>query len=355
MSTFLTNLWKKIKVLAKHPFFGFLLAGAVMLLINLLEKNGIIEVSVARAFGSTMIYYIIALGFSLLLGYTGLASLGTSAFIGIGAYTAAYFSKTLNLSLGLALITSLAIAVILGIIVGFISLRIEGMYLAIITLGLAEIINQVFLKADNITGGFSGIGVPSIQLFNMTISHREFYYVIIFAMLLAMVITYNIINSPTGRAMLAIKNSTSAAQAMGISVLKYRLLAFVLSTVYATVGGLLYFGYWLYSEPGSWNLALSINILVIVVIGGSKSIWGVFLGSFVVFGLDYSVYKQIPFFQQYPAASYVVSGLLIILVVMFYPGGMVRLFGDLKKLIVKTVQTVKRKCSIAKYGEERKS
>lgn len=343
----------KLVALIKHPFFGFLLAGALMLLVNLLEKNGVIGVSVSRAFGSTMIYYIIALGFSLLLGYTGLASLGTSAFIGIGAYTAAYFSATLELPLGLALITSLVIALILGLIVGFISLRIEGMYLAIITLGLAEIINQVFLKADSITGGFSGIGVPSITFLGQVITHREFYYVIIFAMIIAMYITYNIINSPTGRAMLAIKNSTSAAQAMGVSVLKYRLLAFVLSSIYATVGGLLYFGYWLYSEPGSWNLALSINILVIVVIGGAKSIWGVFMGAFIVFGLDLAVFKQIPFFQQYPAASYVFSGILIILVVMFYPGGMVRLIEDLKRWITKGFKAIRRKIQIAKYGEEK--
>jgi branched-chain amino acid transport system permease protein len=354
MKNQLLTIGKKFAILVKHPFFGFLAAGALLLMVNLLERNGLVEVAVARAFGSTMIYFIISLGFSLLLGYTGLASLGTSAFIGIGAYTAAYFSATLELPLGLALITSLVIAVILGIIVGFISLRIEGMYLAIITLGLAEIINQVFLKADAITGGFSGIGVPSIQFFTFTISHREFYYVIIFTMIVAMIITYNIINSPTGRAMLAIKNSTSAAQAMGISVLKYRLLAFVLSTIYATVGGFLYFGYWLFSEPNSWNLALSINILVIVVIGGSKSIWGVLLGAFVVYGLDYSVYKQIPFFQQYPAASYVFSGLLIILVVMFYPGGIIRLIGDLKKLFIRSFESLKRKVSMAKYGEERK-
>jgi branched-chain amino acid transport system permease protein len=153
---------------------------------------------------------------------------------------------------------------------------------------------------------------------------------VVAVLVVSMILFLNIVNSPTGRAMLSIKNSTSAAQAMGISVLKYRLLAFVLATIMAVIGGMLYMPYFEYTEPGIFNLAISLNILAAVIVGGSKSIWGVTLGTFVIFGLRDIVLKQIPFFRTNGNAVYFFTGALVILIVMYYPGGLVKLFTDLK-------------------------
>ncbi len=338
--------------LVAHPYFGFILAGFLLMMVQVLEYQGVIGVTYARAFGLTIIYFIVSLGFSLLLGYAGLASLGTSGFIGLGAYITGYVLGTLNLPLFTALLLTLAIAVVIGTIVGFISLRIEGMYLAIITLGLSEILNEVFKNAVNLTGGVNGLRITQLTMFNTLITHREFYFVLVFVMVLAMILTINIISSPTGRAMLAMKNSTSAAMAMGISILKYRLLAFVIATIYAAVGGLLYFGYWLTSNPETWSISLSLSILAAVIVGGAKSIWGVLAGTFLMFGIDLAVFKQMDFFQKYQDVPYLFSGLLIILVVMFYPGGLSKLGIDIKQFFKKTFKKVKNSYRTWRYGED---
>ena len=132
------NIRKNWQNISHHPYFGFAIIVALMFLVQLLRLMGV------NAFGSTMIFTIVALGFSILLGYGGLASLGTAGFVGLGAYALVYFTNTTPLPILLTVIIIVLAAIILGTIVGFISLRIEGMYLAIITLGLSEILNELF-------------------------------------------------------------------------------------------------------------------------------------------------------------------------------------------------------------------
>jgi branched-chain amino acid transport system permease protein len=342
----------QVKSILKHPYSGFIIAGLVFLLIQVLYFNGLIGISMARAFGLTMIYSIVALGFSILLGYAGLASLGTAGFIGLGTYFLGYFTNAWHLPFGLSLLVSIIGAVILGAIVGFISLRIEGMYLAIITLGLSEILSEVFKRATTFTNGTNGLTLKYFALFMQIFTREMVYQFIIFVFIIMMILTYNIIKSPTGRAMLAIKNSDSAAQAMGINILKYRLLAFVLSTVYAVIGGILYMGYWEFSVPTSWSLALSLNILAAVIVGGSRSIYGIILGVFMIFGLNQAFLQQISFFQQHPDITLIFNGLLIIVVVMFYPGGLIRLLQSLKYRLVNFSKKLIKKWKEYRYGTD---
>jgi len=178
------------------------------------------------------------------------------------------------------------------------------------------------------------------------------YYLIVIVLALTMYFLSNIIKSPTGRAMLAMKNSTSAAQAMGISLLKFRLLAFVLATFVAGLGGTLYFLNKLVSHPSTWGLALSLNILAAVVIGGMKSMYGVFIGTFIVFGLNDLFLKGLPFFANYPSAYFIINGTLIILIVMFYPGGIVRLFIDFKNFVQKYMKKLIKLWKEYRYGKD---
>lgn len=346
--------WNKIK---NHPYFGFVILTALMLLIQLLRVIGIeIPITVLRAFGYTMIYIIIALGFSILLGYAGLASLGTAGFVGIGTYIIGYMSNQLNSSAVVILIVSLLGAILIGAIVGFISLRIEGMYLAIITLGLSEILNEVFKNAVDYTNGTNGLSMSEIYLFGnpIVLNHNVVFIVVALAMLFIMIITLNLMKSPTGRAMLAMRNSQSAAQAMGVSIFRYRLLAFITSTVYALLGGVFYMTYIGFSIPTTWSLGFSLNILAAVIVGGSQSIWGIVLGTFMIFGLNLAVLQQIPFFVANPAISVVFNGLLIILVIMFYPGGLIRLFKSIGLKIRERIKLQKQKRREYKYGKDPK-
>ena len=335
------KILQNFKKFSKHPLFGIFIGAFLMVMLQVLGKTGLVQPSVVDSLANIWIFMIVGLGFTLLLGYAGLASLGTAGFIGIGSYVIAFFLGKLGLPFFLVFLFGILIALVVGTIVGFISLRIEGMYLAIITLGLSEILVEFFKFATKITNGLEGFQLERFEILGHLMLEHEIYYIIVFILILTMIGVVNLVSSPTGRAMLSIKNSTSAAQAMGISILKYRLMTFVLSTVLAVVGGMLYMMYMRSTEPGIWNIGLSLNILVAIVIGGAKSIWGVGLGTFFIFAFDDIVLKNIPFFIKYGNATYIINGVLIILVVMFYPGGIVKLFNDIIRYIKTTAKNIK--------------
>lgn len=324
---------------AKHPYFGIVIVVFVFFMLQILGIAGFVKPSTINLVTPVLIYYIVSLGFLLLLGYAGLASLGTAGFIGLNAYVIAHVTGNLGLPSELAIVLGIVISLLLGSIIGFISLRIQGLYLAIITLGISEILLELFKNLTEITGGQSGYTLFKLVFLGMEFkqSDRFFvsYYIIVIVMGLFMLFVVNLINSATGRAMLAMKNSPSAAQAMGVSILKYRLIAFILATFTAGFGGILYFMNKLVSHPSSWGIALSLNILATVVIGGMKNIYGVLFGAFIVFGVNDLFLKELPFFENYPSAYLIINGALIIAVVMFYPGGLVRFFNDLITLVKK--------------------
>ena len=112
---------------------------------------------------------------------------------------------------------------------------------------------------------------------------------------------------------------------MGISILKYRLLAFILSTITALVGGILYVAIDAYTEPNLWTLAISLNILAAIILGGSKSMWGVLIGMFIIFGLRDVVLVRVPFFAKNGNAIFFFTGIIVILIIMFYPQGLIKL------------------------------
>ena len=327
-----------ISNLLKKPGIQILLFAALAAGVQLLSGGGILPNSLVYALGNTLIYAIVAIGFCLLLGYAGLASLGTAGFIGVGAYIAYYMMQELGLPFILALAATIAVSLLLGIIVGFISLRIEGIYLAIMTLGLSETIRNLLMALKPTIK----IDLNNLKLFGTPVSDTGSYYLILGIFAVLMLLVANLIQSPTGRAMLAMKNSTSAAQAMGISLMKYRLLSFVIATVFAALGGLLYMVHvrtmttatsTLLTLTTSLNIlggVVILNILGGVVIGGAKSLWGSTFGIFIIYGIQSMFLSKIQFFQKNPAFITMITGLLIILVVMFFPGGFAQIVWELK-------------------------
>ncbi|MBU1020434.1 MAG: branched-chain amino acid ABC transporter permease, partial [Firmicutes bacterium] len=330
--------------------------GFLLILLQVIGSTGIIRPSLLNFISPVLIRFMVALGFMLLLGYAGLASLGTAGFMGLGSYLIGYLYQTMGMPSELAFLIGIATALILGVLVGFISLRVEGMYLAIVTLGMGEILKNFFFNSP-LTGASNGMrlfdGIRILGIFSTTSQvYNPSYYLIVILMILSMVWILNIINSPTGRAMLSIKNSTSAAQAMGISIMKYRLSAFLIATLFAVTAGMLQMIRTTTSYPNSWGIDLSLNVLAAVVIGGTKNIWGVLMGTFIVFGLKDIVLSRIPFFQTYNNAHLMFSGILIIVVVMFYPGGVVKLFSDLLKIFRNISKKLNATWKEYRYGKE---
>lgn len=317
------------KLSLRHPLNQIILFAVIMSLFQLFSVMGIIPNSFVYALGNTMIYGIIAIGFCLLLGYSGLASLGTAGFVGIGAYSAFYIMQEFHLPYIVALAVTLVVSILIGVIVGFISLRIEGIYLAILTLGLSEILRNLLMAIKSTIK----LELENAKLLGMQLGDRGGYFLILLFFCILLLLTSNLINSPTGRAMLAMKNSTSAAQAMGISLMKYRLMAFVIATVYAAIGGLLYMVFVRSMTTATstlLTLTTSLNILGAVIIGGAKSLWGTSFGILIIYGIQSMFLSKIVFFQKNPAFITMLTGVLIILVVMFFPGGFAQLAGQIK-------------------------
>ncbi|NLG56953.1 MAG: ATP-binding cassette domain-containing protein [Clostridiales bacterium] len=330
----------RLRAALRHPFAGFLAIGVFLILLQVMAMiNGGSwpKSSVLNGFATVLIYSIVGFGFTYLLGYAGLASLGTAGFVGLGAYLTGFILKNYTQVPYVAIILlTLLISLVLGLIVGFISLRIEGIFLAIVTLGLSEIFYQIFNNWIDFTNGPNGASITKTPIFQTlldmgsTDARRWFFILLVVITVFLMMLTHNLGKSSTGRAMLAMKNSTSAAQAMGISLLKYRLLAFLLSTVYAGLAGVLFMSYFKYSAPQNYTIMFSLNILAAVLIGGSRNLIGTLVGSFIVFGITPIFLQDIAFFRENPWLINVLIGVIIILIIMFYPGGLVQIVATLK-------------------------
>lgn len=328
-------IWQKFTNLdIRFKYTLFILA---MCFLPLLSELDIIEYSALSVWAYIIVFSVVAIGLNVLLGFSGLISLSTAGFVGFGAYGVVYFSNTWGLGFFGGTLVTLLIAAAIGALIGLFSLKVEGIYLAIATLFVGEILLQIFKKVTWFSGGFSGVRFhyPEFNLGFTTIElSRNFTFIfILLILLLIMVGTYNLTQSRTGRALMAMSRSEHAAQAMGISLMKYRLTAFIYATVLASLGGVLYVSFFRFVDPTGWNLNLSLQIIAMVVVGGFKSIFGTVIGVYIIYGIPQFFLKE--FFASASGFSYIFSGVLIILVVMFYPYGAVYIRHDIKKLYTK--------------------
>ena len=342
------NLTETLRYIMKTPSLQYILFGVVMIVVGYLATNKILPYSWQSAFATTFAYAIASIGFCLLMGYSGLASLGTGGFIGIGTYAVHYVMVEAGLPFGIAIIVALGVSILIGLIVGFISLRIEGIYLVILTLALSEILRTLYSAIEPKLTLSSKDAVIFGQIFPRTSSLA----LVSLFLVITMIITTNLINSPTGRAMLAMKNSTAAAQAMGISLIKYRLMAFVICTAYASLTGVLLMMVVRSADAtdvtGYYALITSLNVLAAVIIGGYKSIWGAVFGTFAMYGIKLVIFNQIPFLAKNPLIITLFAGILVIVIVMFFPGGLAQLLLEAKGKI----KTIRQRFKEDNYGKD---
>lgn len=342
----LMNLYKKVINLYKTSYpFRYILFGLLLTVIPLLSELDIMRGSTVRTFGYVAILAVVALGLNLLLGFSSLVSLGTAGFMGFGAYLFVFISNNLFDGFFVAAILTLIVTAGIGALIGLLSVRVEGIYLAIGTLFIGEIFLQLFKSVDWFTGGYSGAKIHYIK-FNLLfteidLSRNMTYVFIIFVLVLVMIGLYNLVNSRTGRALMAMSRSEHAAQAMGISIMKYRLTAFIIATELASIGGILYASYYRNVSPDGWNLNLSLIVIAVVVVGGFKSIFGTVLGAFIIYAIPELYLKDI--FSSNPQFSSIFAGILIIVVIMYYPHGAVYLWVDIKKNYARLKQYLNQK------------
>jgi branched-chain amino acid transport system permease protein len=272
------------------------------------------------------IYSIVGLGLMLLAGYTGQVSLGHAAFLAMGAYTEAYLQQ-LGWPFALSLSCSALVAGATGVIVGLPALRVKGMYLAIATLAFGFIVEEAVTRADSITGGNSGKTVGPLDIFGFAIdSEQRFYYVTLAVLAFCVLGVMNLMRSPTGRAFVAIRDSEISAQSMGINLARYKTIAFALSAALTGIAGALYAHKLRYLSPDQFTVLQSIELLIMVTIGGLGSIHGAIFGAafwiavqqFIVLAKDWLP----PEIGQQTGLQPTVFGLCLVLFVLFEPLGL---------------------------------
>ncbi len=273
-----------------------------------------------------LIYGVVALGLMVLAGFTGLFSIGHAAFLGVGAYTQAVLASH-GWPFPLSLAAAAALSALVGAVVGLPALRVKGIYLGIATLSFGFIVEEVLARWESVTGGNAGKTVGNVQMFGWTAdSGASFYFVCLAVTVLCTLAVLNLLRSPTGRAFVAIRDSEISAQSMGIHLAYYKTLSFAISAALAGIGGALYAHMIKFLSPDQFNIIQSIDLLLMVVIGGLGSVHGAFLGAAFLIGMPQLISGVKDFLPEAvanaPGLKSVIYGAVLILFVLFEPLGM---------------------------------
>lgn len=273
-----------------------------------------------------LIYGIAGLGLMLLSGFTGQFSLGHAAFLGVGAYTQGVLTG-MGWPFPLAMLMAALLSAAVGVVVGLPALRVKGIYLGMATLAFGVIVEEVLARWESVTGGNAGLHVKPPTLGGMALdSGWGFYFLCLALAVLATLAILNLLRSPTGRAFVAIRDSEVSAQSMGIHLAHYKTLSFALSAALAGVAGALYAHKLSFLSPEQFSVLQSIDLLLMVVIGGLGSVHGAFLGAVFLISMPQLIALGKGYLPETigmaPGLQGFVYGLVLIVFVLFEPLGL---------------------------------
>ena len=315
---------------------GAIVIGILFILNMTMSATGFFGIGIddyqARLLVFIAINIILATSLNLINGFTGQFSIGHAGFMAVGAYSSAYFTVTygkgIETALGglgetaassvvliIAIVIGALVAAVMGLIVGIPSLRLKGDYLAIVTLGFAEIIRIVILNIDSV-GGATGYQVPG---------YANFLWIGIFAVITVVVI-HNIVKSDTGRALISIREDELAAEAMGVNTTRYKVTSFVIGSAFAGIAGVLFAHYNKFLSTNDFQFIKSFEIIIMIVIGGMGSITGAILGAIIVTLLP-ELLRGLPDIQvgattlKFADLRLVIFALILILTMILRPQG----------------------------------
>ncbi len=251
---------------------------------------------------------ILAVSLNLINGFTGQFSIGHAGFMAVGAYLGAVLTVKLQLPFIVAILGGAAAAGFLGFVIGLPTLRLDGDYLAIATLGLGEIIRITILNIPYVGGASGFMGIPRLSNFTW----------VFFATVFTVFFIRNFINSTHGRACISIRENQIAAEAMGIDTTKYKVMAFTIGAAFAGVAGALFSHYFYIAHPASFTFMKSFDILTIVVLGGLGSISGSITAAILLTFVSAAL-------ASYPEWRMIIYSLMLIVLMLYRPQG---LFGN---------------------------
>jgi len=288
--------------------------GALALLIILLPF--VTSIYVVEVGTNAFFYMILCLGLNITVGYCGLLNLGNAAFMAVGAYTTGILCATFGVNFWLTIPVAIIVTIIAAVIIGGPTLKLRSDYLAIVTLGFGEI-TRMLARNLEITGGASGlVGIPRPEIFGMRLFQQQhFYYIFFILMVLAIVISVRLHESRFGRALEYIREDEDAAEAMGINTVRYKLLAYVVGSVFAGVAGSFFAVKMTAIAPESFLVTQSYNVLLAMVLGGMGKIPGALMGA-----LFLVLFPEI--FRGIGETRMLFFGLVLVAVMIFRPQGL---------------------------------
>lgn len=261
------------------------------------------------------VYVVATLGLNLLTGYAGQLSIGHAGFLAIGAYSAALMVAKLGLPFWLAIPLAGLLTGLTGFILLVPALRLTAIYLAIATLGFGAAVAEILPRWTALTGGYQGMKVPKAVLFGLTLdSDVELYYLALIIVIFMILLARNIVHSKLGRAFIALRDQERAAQALGISLTRYKAYAFFISAFYTGIAGGLYSFVVGYISPGEFDLAKSLFIFMMMALGGMASLPGSVLGALFLTFLPH-------WLSGFRGLQQFIYGAALVLVVIFMPYG----------------------------------
>jgi branched-chain amino acid transport system permease protein len=273
---------------------------------------------------------LLTMGLNIIIGYGGQFALAQAAFYAFGAYASALLTIHTGMSFWMALVLSGFFTVLVGLFVGIPSLMVKGHYLAILTLGLAVVIHETILNWMELTKGPQGItNIPQPDLFGFRFdTDHKYFYIIFIVTLLGILFARKMIHSRTGRALVALRDSYIAAEAMGINTTYYKVLAFAVSAFYAGIAGSLYAHLVTYISPEMGDVSELLTVFAMMMLGGIGTIGGPILGAAVItFGNEY--------LRVLGDLRMVFYGLMILLLVIYLPNGLIVLWDRVRFRVVK--------------------
>jgi branched-chain amino acid transport system permease protein len=310
---------------AAAPLVGFGLAALASAVLS-----GVWNATLSLA----MIFGLMGLSVVILTGFVGQLSLMPATFVGIGAFSSAAFVSRLDTPFWWAVPLAALATVPAALLIGAIALRLKGLYLAIMTLVFADVVEQFLFKKAWFTGQGGVAEAPRPTLAGIDFASDKAYYILVLvATAIVLLLVHNLSRSRTARACYAVRDNEAAAQAWGINVAKYKLLAFALSGFVAGFAGALY-GHWVESVSAvglipPFGLQFSLTIVFFTIAGGVRSIWGPMLGGFVWVVLVQRLLAESPNGQNIALS---VFGVVVLLTMLYRPNGLMSLGPDLRRI-----------------------
>jgi len=313
--------WRRLSTPQCMLFGAF---GLVLLLIPFLVQ----DIYFIHLINLSGIGTLLALGLNLVLGFTGQISIGQAAYYAVGAYLSALLATRLGFPFWVNLPVAGLIAALCAIIFGPV-LRLRGHFLAIATIAFGEIVRIILLSWDPVTNGPRGIiGIPHPKIMGFTFgSDARYYYIILFTVAISFLIVYLIIHSRTGRALRAIRDDQDAAWTSGIAIHYYKTLAFALGGFFSGLGGSLYAHLTGYISPEIASFSQSVQVLMMVVVGGMGSITGSALGALAIVIVP-------EYLRVFEHLRLIVYSIVLLLMIIYAPKGLAGLFGSISKKIL---------------------